>query len=104
MNIGNYIYWSKNLINMLWWKLLFLFNVRRSALPIPEGNYCYTPDIEKNNNKRKDDFSYYIKPCKYYKTLGHRFNGCSYLGIITDDMVFDDQCKMCNENYGLDYD
>ena len=97
--IRHYIYWAKNLANMLWWKLLFLFGVRRSTLPIPKGMYCYTPDIEKNKT-RKDCTTYYIKPCKYYKTLGRRYNGCSYLGIITDDMTFDDQCKMCGENYG----
>ena len=99
MKIIHYLYWAKNLVNMLWWKLLFLFGVRRSALPIPEGMYCYSPDIEKN--KAKKDFStYYINPCKYYKNLGRRYNGCSYLGIITDDMTFDDQCKMCGVNYG----
>ena len=99
MKIIHNLYWAKNLVNMLWWKLLFLFGVRRSALPIPEGMYCYNPDIEKN--KAKKDFStYYINSCKYYKTLGRRYNGCSYLGIITDDMTFDDQCKMCGVNYG----
>jgi hypothetical protein len=94
-----YFHWLGNLINMLWWKLLILFGVRRSALLIPEGMYCYSPDVGKN--KAKKDFStYYVNPCKYYKTLGRRYNGCSYLGIITDDMIFDDQCKMCGENYG----
>lgn len=98
-----YFYWLGNLTNMLWWKLLILFGVRRSALPIPEGMYCYAPDIEKNKlRKETEPYAYYIKPCKYYKALGRRFNGCSYLGIITDDCVFDDQCKMCSENLGLD--
>jgi len=101
-----YLYWTGNLANMLWWKLLILFGVRRSALPIPEGMYCYAPDDEKNcandDSLNNHGGTYYIKPCKYYKTLGRRFNGCSYLGIITDDCVFDDQCKMCSENYGID--
>jgi hypothetical protein len=90
-------YCFKNLINILWWKLLFLFGVKRSTSPIPEGIYCYSSDIKKNSTT-KNPYPYYIIPCKYYKTLGHRYNGCSYLGIITDDMVFGDQCKMCNEN------
>jgi len=94
--IGYYIYWGKNLVNILWWKLLILFGVKRSTSPIPEGMYCYAPDVEKNE-ANQDRLTYYIKPCKYYKTLGRRYNGCSYLGIITDDMVFDDQCKMCGE-------
>ena len=62
--------------------------------------YCYTPDYEKN--KIAESFTYYVIPCKYYKTLGKRWNGCKYLGIITDDFVFDDQCKMCGKNYGDD--
>ncbi len=52
MKIRHYLYWAKNLVNMLWWKLLFLFGVRRSALPIPEGMYCYSPDIEKNKARK----------------------------------------------------
>ena len=104
MKIRHYLYWTKNLVNMLWWKLLILLGVRRSVLPIPNGMYCYAPDDEKNYTKddslNNNGGSYYIKPCKYYKTLGYRYNGCSYLGMITDDMVFGDQCKMCSENYG----
>lgn len=95
-----------NITNMLWWKLLILFGVRRSISPIPEGMYCYAPNDEKNcandDSLNNNGGTYYIKPCKYYKTLGRRFNGCSYLGIITNDMVFNDQCKMCSENYGID--
>lgn len=105
VKIRCYLYWGKNLANMLWWKLLFLFGVRRSALPIPYGMYCYAPDIEKSEaRKETEPYVYYIKPCKYYKTLGRMFNGCSYLGIITDDCVFDDQCKMCSDNLSLDDD
>lgn len=102
---GRYLYWSKNFVNVLWWKLLFLFGVKRSVLPIPKGLYCYVPDIEKNNAcSETEPFAYYIIPCKYYKTLGRRFNGCSYLGIITDDCVFNDKCKKCGENFGFNDD
>ncbi len=101
VKINLYVYWSRNLANVLWWKLLFLFGVRRSALPIPEGMYCYAPDDEKNAKATSFKY-YYIKPCKYYKTLWSSFNGCSFIGIITDDCVFDDQCKMCSENLCLD--
>lgn len=93
-----YIIWSRDIIGILWWKLLILFRIRRSSSPIPKGVYCYASDIEKNKNKNEDDFSHYIKLCKYYKFLGHGYNGCSYLGIITDDSVFGDQCKMCGKN------
>ena len=99
--ITRYSHWSMNFINVMWWKLLILFGVNRSPLPIPEGIYCYSPDTEKNEKAVNFKY-YYVKPCKYYKTLGNRYNGCSYLGIITDDSVFNDQCKMCGENYGLE--
>ena len=33
--------------------------------------------------------------------LGKNKNGCRFLGEITDDMVFDDQCKICNINWGI---
>ena len=101
MNITNYLYWGRNFAIVLWWKLLILFGVRRSAKPIPEGLYCYTPDVKKNK-ATKELGVYYIKPCVYYKTLGRDLNGCTYLGHITDDMTFDDQCKICAENYGFD--
>ena len=99
-SIIGHIYWTRNIINILWWKLAITLGTKRSILPIPKGMYCYAPDIEKNN-KRKNNNIYYKKPCKYYKTLGRRYNGCSYLGIITTDSIFDDQCKICGENYGL---
>lgn len=103
MKNTHYFYWSVNRINLLWWKLLFIFGIRRSTSPIPVGMYCYATDDEKNyaNDDSLNNHGgvYYIKPCKYYKNLGRRFNGCSYLGIITDDIVFDDQCKICSENY-----
>jgi hypothetical protein len=87
---------------MLYSKLLLLFGVIHSNSVIPFGQYCYTPNHEKN--KASKTFAYHIIPCKYYKTLGKKLNGCKYLGIITNDFIFDDQCKMCNENYGDDAD
>ena len=33
---------------------------------IPEGPYCYVPDVEKNKNKDKDDHTYYTKTCPYW--------------------------------------
>lgn len=98
----------KNSLKLLWYyaetryvKLLRIFGVRRSTLLIPKGMYCYTPDIEKNE-AIKSCTTYYIKPCKYYKTFWGRYNGCSYLGVITDDPTFDDQCKICGVNDELD--
>lgn len=36
---------------------------------IPEGVYCYVPDLEKNANKDKDDLTFYIKHCPYISTI-----------------------------------
>jgi hypothetical protein len=94
--IKKYLYWGRNLTNMLFSKLLILFNFKYDKTLIPEGQYCYKEDSEKN--KSSDSFVYYIIPCIYYKKLGRTWNGCEYLGIITDDFVFGDQCKMCGEN------
>lgn len=80
---------------MLYSKFRVLLGLNFNENKIPDGVYCYIPDIEKNKT-RKDFGVYYTKPCVYYKTLGNGYNGCAYLGIITDDDVFDDQCKMCS--------
>jgi len=81
-------------IIQLYWRLLHLFGINTDTEPIPDSVYCYVPDTEKN--KRENDvMHYYIKPCKYYKSFGNEYNGCKYLGIITDDFLFDDQCKIC---------
>ena len=95
--ISTYWHWYKNYINIFYWKFLFLFGINRSEKPIPPGMYCYEADIEKNKHSKTRNI-FYIKPCKYYKALGKHHNGCSFLGIVTDDPVFDDQCKMCDVN------
>ena len=92
-----YWYWGKNWSSILLAKILIFLGHKYSNLVIPQGHYCYSPDFEKN--KKAEPFTYHVIPCKYYKTLGKEWNGCKYLGIITDDFVFDDQCKMCKENY-----
>lgn len=50
---------------------------------IPEGPYCYIPDIEKNANKDKNDPCYYTKTCpyfKYKKDAGVGVVKCKFLG------------------------
>lgn len=84
---------------MLWSKVRLFFGFRYDKKYIPKGLYCYMPDVEKNNSKAADDNLYYIKPCPYYMGLGRRYNGCQYTGHITDDSTFEDQCKICGENY-----
>ena len=82
---------------MLWSVILHFLGRRYDSSVIPEGPYCYSPDVEKN--AKKENWVYYVIPCPYYKTLSYRWNGCKYLGGITDDSVFNDQCKMCDENF-----
>jgi len=97
-NLNLYFYWTKNLIIILYSKL---FNINYDPSVIPKDtHYCYIPDHEKNKTSESIfTDGYYIIPCKYYKTIGRRYNGCQYLGIITDDFEFEDKCKMCGENY-----
>jgi len=88
----------KNIVFILFRKLLRVFDIRQDTTIIPKGLYCYEPDIRKNELKDRSDTTYYVKPCKYYRKLGKEYNGCSYLGVITNDVVFGDQCKLCDEN------
>jgi len=102
--ISQRIHWAKNFISVKWSNVLFLFDIKYSEDLIPNGPYCYVPDEEANKNKEENDDSYYIKPCPYYKSIGKGYNGCKYLGIVTDDFVFADQCKMCTVNKYYDDD
>jgi hypothetical protein len=96
--IKYFIFCTKNIISFLWYKFIALFGYKPDKKHIPPGFYCYEPDYEKN--KTVNDFSsFYIKPCKYYKHLGKGYNACTYVGVISDDSVFDDQCKICGEKY-----
>jgi len=72
---------------------------------IPPGLYCYVIDEERMKNEPQDnEFSgYWIKPCKYYRSMKDQmYGGCTYLGFIGWDALLGDQCKMCSENLGLD--
>ena len=85
----------KNLFSVL---LTLIFNLKHDKSVIPYGAYCYKGDDEKNKNSTSPS-SYYIISCPYYKIISKKYNGCQYLGVVTDDFVFDDQCKLCGENY-----
>jgi len=83
-----YLHWAKNLISVVYSKLLLLFGISHSKSVIPKGEYCYSFNLK--------DVA--IISCPYYKPLGKELNGCKYLGVITDDSIFYDMCKICNEN------
>lgn len=84
-----------------WTKLLRLFGIELSIDPIPEGVYCYEWDEERN--KRDPQIgSYYIKPCKYYRsTPKTKGVACTYVGYMGFDPLLYDQCKICGikENF-----
>ena len=86
----------KNLLTIFYGKIIFFLGLKQKKHIIPKGMYCYSPDFKKNENS--NDLIYYVIRCPYYKFLWKHWNGCSYLGIITDDFAFDDQCKICGEN------
>ncbi len=81
---------------MFWSKLLIILGYKYNENVIPKGEYCY--EIDDERNKVKDSSILYIKPCPYYKSLGNNLNGCKFLGVITDDIIFGDQCKICDVN------
>ena len=63
----------------------------RDKSKIPQGQYCYKPNGYKNG-------IYNITPCPYHLTINKRWNACLYEGVITEDPVFEDQCKVCGVN------
>lgn len=88
----------KNFFSLIISKIVIFFGYKYDESVIPNGSYCYTPDNEKNNNKDINIYTYYTIPCKYYKEINREWNGCKFCGIITDDYVFDDKCKICEIN------
>jgi hypothetical protein len=82
-------------------KLLLKFGYKYDKSVIPKGLYCYSISSEEFARMEREDWdgTYKINPCPYYVIIGSGWNGCKYRGCITDDMVFDDQCKICGTNY-----
>ena len=88
-------------VEIVYTKLLRLFNVRRSTSPIPKGTpYCYVRDDERNKKEPID--GYWIKPCKYYRNMKGYNAACTYVGFIGFDPCLGDQCKICGVDYGYD--
>ena len=93
-------------IKILWYyieigyaKLLRLFNIRRKTSPIPKGTpYCYVLDDERNKTEPID--GYWIKPCKYYRSMKGYSAACTYVGFIGFDLCLGDQCKICGVDKG----
>jgi hypothetical protein len=80
----------QNYLEMFWSILKVRLGFRYSEEPIPSGLYCY-----ELTEKLPDGLGWKIKTCPYYTPLKEGSNGCKFTGIITDDLVFDDSCKIC---------
>lgn len=94
----------KNFIELLFAKILILFGYKFDKRKIPDGLYCYSISAEKNKNKPKNDLTLYTDDCPYRKHIYKYWFGCNFLGIITDDICFEDACKICSENENIKED
>ena len=77
----------KKLLSILVGKIKYLLDIKQDTSVIPEGFYCYYSTCGLNT-----------KLCPYYKQFNEEYNGCAYLGIITDNILLWDMCKICGEN------
>jgi hypothetical protein len=88
-----FIFYTKNILNVLWSLIRTKLGHKYSEEEIPAGSYCYkaveSPSVINN-------WVYKTKKCTYYKTLPKGYNACKFLGVVTDDLTFDDQCKICD--------
>jgi hypothetical protein len=92
-------------IEVLWTKVLRLFNIRKSKAPIPEGLYCYKFDGTTGIDEKTGHTWFGTKTCKYYRCIEPMSDSvCTYVGFIGWDMCLCDQCKICGENHGKDYE
>ena len=96
------LFLAKNWLTMWWSQIrVLVLGINYSETPIPSGVYCYEPDYEKNRLKDKGDYAYYTKHCPYSKYLGNGWNGCQFMGYISDDPTFGDSVKACGVNYNF---
>lgn len=98
--ISDIIHLIKSYI-IVWFNwLLIKLGYKHNETVVPEGPYCYVPDIEKNELERsKENYGvYYVKPCKYFVKASRNISGCKLLGYIGDDFLLNDQCKLCSIN------
>lgn len=85
-------------IIVFYYRILKYFFGELDSSIIPEGLYCYVPDDEKNA-KENSNFTFYIKPCPYYRSMSGQYNaGCLFTGRAGFDLSLGDQCKICSKN------
>lgn len=87
-------------IEIYWWKFWLYLGVKRNKKIIPKGMYCY--EYDGTEGVSNDGLHWYgINRCKYYRDM-KRINACTYLGYIGFDYCLYDQCKICDENRGIE--
>lgn len=98
-------------IRVLWYyievyfsKFQKLLGIKKDKSVIPEGMYCYVLDEEREKREPHINGGYWIKPCKYYRSMKGHKAGCTYVAFIGWDACLGDQCKLCSENYGDERD
>lgn len=92
-SIFDNLLYTKNILSVIYNIIRTSLGHKYSEEEIPEGPYCYKAvEAPCVGNK----WVYKTKKCTYYKTLPKGYNSCNFMGVITDDLTFDDQCKICN--------
>jgi hypothetical protein len=81
----------RNWVTVFWSIIRVRLGFGYSEEPIPSGPYCYEL-IE----SRSDSLDFKVRYCPYYRPLSGGYTGCKYLGMYTDDFVFEDSCKICS--------
>lgn len=82
-------------------KIRYYFTDKSKTKKIPKGQYCYTSIY--HNMETGTTFT---KSCPYLKRhkrcfglSKEKFNWCAYLNT-GDEILLDDECKLCDENMG----
>ena len=91
--IAQILWILQNCLVMFWSILKVRLGFRYPKDPIPTGLYCYRMvEVPSRTNNYNGKYTH----CPYYVHLGGSTNGCKYVGRITGDPSFDDQCKICS--------
>jgi hypothetical protein len=71
-----------------------LFRVKKDTSVIPPGEYCccYV-------QRSMSSLGCRVYVCPYFRNYDDDRSACLYLGLISDDPVFVDMCKICDINY-----
>ena len=87
----------KKIYKILVSKVRKIINKKYDKSKIPNGLYCFSYDLEKNEKLIDEwDNGIYINACPYYQNINDKFNCCLYDSVITSDEKFKQKNKICN--------